>query len=403
MVKVSKVVLILLLVGVLALPALAKPATSITDTVRKIVVFQDGISKQVQGDVITKVGAKEIKKLALVNAAVVLVNPEIEASLLAQPEVLRVDNDALAYTQDAGKSVPTAFIETIPWGINQIGADLVWDQDQDGLVDEMANTGQGVKVALLDTGINIRHPDLIDNLYGGYNAIDPRKAPVDTYGHGTHVAGIIAGTKNEIGVVGAAPQANLYAVKVLDINSGYISDVIEGLQWCIDNQMQVVNMSVGLPEDVAAFHEAITAAYEQGIVLVAASGNYGSGETVTYPAKYPEVIAVGATDYNNQITYWSSQGTEVDIAAPGLDIYSTYLGVSYRNLTGTSMACPHVSGAAALVLASGISDSNGNGRVNDEVLERLLSTATDLGQPGWDSCSGWGLVNAAKAVGIPTP
>jgi len=392
--KIPKVILVCLLVGILAFPALAAPAPNGSDAVRKIVVFQDGISKKDQSDALKKVGLKEVKKLSLVNAAVVMVDPAIEAFLLTQPEVLRVDNDPLAYTQKAGKSVPTAFVETLPWGVDQIDADLVWAQ--------MANKGEGVKVALLDTGINLKHPDLVDNIYGGYNAIDPRKAPVDTYGHGTHVAGIIAGMDNEIGVIGVAPRANLYAVKVLDVNSGYISDVIDGLQWCIDNQMQVINMSVGLLEDVESFHEAITRAYEQGIVLIAASGNSGEN-SVIYPAKYPEVIAVGASDFNNQIPYWSSQGPEVDIVAPGLDIYSTFLGVTYRELIGTSMACPHVAGTAALILSSGISDSNGNGRVNDEVRERLLSTATDLGETGWNSSSGWGLVNAARAVGIPTP
>jgi subtilisin family serine protease len=391
--KISKVILVCFLVGILAFPALAAPATNGSDAVRKIVVFQDGISKKDQSDALKKAGLKEVKKLSLVNAAVVMVDPAIEAFLLTQPEVLRVDNDPLAYTQKAGKSVPTAFVETLPWGVDQIDADLVWAQ--------MANRGEGIKVALLDTGINLKHPDLVDNIYGGYNAIDPRKAPVDTYGHGTHVAGIIAGVDNEIGVIGVAPRANLYAVKVLDVNSGYISDVIDGLQWCIDNQMQVINMSVGLLEDVESFHEAITKAYEQGIVLIAASGNSGEN-SVIYPAKYSEVIAVGASDFNNQIPYWSSQGPEVDIVAPGLDIYSTFLGVTYRELIGTSMACPHVAGTAALILSSGISDSNGNGRVNDEVRERLLSTATDLGETGWDSSSGWGLVNAARAVGIPT-
>jgi len=398
--RLSKVILALLMVCVLAGPSLAAPITS-PDTSRKIVVFQTGISQQVQNDVLKKAGVNGVKKLSLINAAVVMVNQTNEADLLAQPEVLRLEDDARIYTQESGKSVPTAFIETLPWGIDRIDSDRVWDQNQDGVVDDNANAGQGIKVALLDTGINLDHPDLADNIYGGYNAIDPRKAPMDTYGHGTHVAGIIAGVANGIGVVGAAPQANLYAVKVLDVNSGYVSDVIEGLQWCIDNNMQIVNMSVGLTEDVSAFHDAIIAAYERGIVMVAAAGNYGPGEnTVTYPAKYPEVIAVGATDSNDQIPYWSSQGSEVAIAAPGQDIYSTFYGVTYKSLMGTSMACPHVTGAAALVLANGITDANGNGRVNDEVRDRLLSTATDLGTPGWDSTSGWGLVNAASAVGI---
>ncbi len=398
--KVFKAVMVMLLIGMMALPALAAPTSTSPDAVRKIVVFQAGTTKAEQTKVLAQGGIQALKKLGLVNAAVVTVNPANEAWLKQQPEIVRLENDALIYTQDAGKSVPTAFIETLPWGVDRIDADLVWDQDQDGIQNEMAAAGQGIKVALLDSGINLRHPDLRDNICGGYNAIDARKDPVDTFGHGTHVAGIIAGIKNEIGVIGVAPEASLYAVKVLDINSGYVSDVIEGLQWCIDNEMQVVNMSVGLPEDIDVFHEAIVAANEQGIVLVAASGNYGAGDTIIYPAKYAEVIAVGATDYYDQVPYWSSQGPEIEITAPGMEIYSTYLGVAYRDLIGTSMACPHVSGTAALVLAAGISDSNGNGRVNDEVRERLLSTATDLGTSGWDTSSGAGLVNAVRATGM---
>jgi subtilisin family serine protease len=270
--KLSKVVVVLVMVCLLAGASSAAPADNL-DTSRKIVVFQSGVSKQVQNDVITNAGADVIKKLPLINAAVVTADSASEAALLAQPEVLRIEEDALAYTQDAGESIPTSKIQVLPWNMERINSNLVWDQDQDGIIDN--NAGEGVKVAVLDSGINLSHPDLRDNIYGGYNAIDPRKAPEDTFGHGTHVAGIFAGINNEIGVIGTAPKANLYAVKVIDVNSGYISDVIEGLQWCIDNGMQVVNMSIGLPEDIDALHEAITAAYEQGIVLVAAAGNYG--------------------------------------------------------------------------------------------------------------------------------
>jgi subtilisin family serine protease len=398
--KFMKGIMVLLLVCLLAGPSLAAPTASDDTTVRKIVVFNNDVSKQVQNDILKGLDISEIKSLPLVNAKVVMVDPAAEAALLQQPEVLRVETDAVTYTQDAGgDSVPTAFIQTLPWGIDRIDADLVWDQNQDGIVDDDTNCGQGVKVAVLDTGINLRHPDLVDNIYGGFNAIEhDNKLPQDTYGHGTHVAGIIAAVNNDIGVIGAAPKANLYAVKVMDINRGYVSDLIDGLQWCIDNNMDVINMSLGLTEDVPELHEAIKAAYEKGIVIVAAAGNYGSNG-LSYPAPYPEVIAVAAADNMDQIPYWSSQGEQVALTAPGQDIYSTFYGVTYKDLMGTSMACPHVTGAAALVLASGIVDGEGSDLV-DEVRERLLSTADDLGDPGWDCMSGYGMVNAARAVGI---
>lgn len=394
---------VLLLVCLLAGPAFAATTAGTDTAVRKIVVFQKGIDKQVQSDVLKEAGASQIKPLPLVNAQVVMVDAAAEAALLEKPEVLRVETDAATYIQDTGGiSVPTAFVETLPWGIHRIGADSVWDQNQDGVQDENANCGNNIKVAVLDTGINLRHPDLADNIHGGFNAVEHGKLPEDTYGHGTHVAGIIAAIDNEIGVIGAAPKASLYAVKVMDIHTGYVSDVIDGLQWCIENNMQVINMSLGVPDDFPELHAAIKAAYDKGIVIVAAAGNYGPGEnSLSYPAPYPEVIAVAAADNMDQIPYWSSRGAEVALTAPGLDIYSTFYGPTYKSLMGTSMACPHVTGAAALVLASGtITDTNGDGRINDEVRERLLATADDLGTPGWDSSSGYGMVNAARAVGI---
>lgn len=232
------------------------------------------------------------------------------------------------------------------------------------------------------------------------NIINPRKSSDDDNGHGTHVAGIIAAADNSVGVVGTAPKAWLYAVKVLDRQgSGFVSDIIDGLQWSIANGMQVVNMSFGTSTDVPSLHEAISAAYKAGLVLVAAAGNSGpQDDTVLYPAKYEEVIAVSATDDADSLADWSSRGPEVELAAPGVNIYSTFRGGAYLALSGTSMASPHVAGAAALIIASGIGDDNGNGRINDEVRIRLNSTADDLGISGRDNLYGFGLVDADEAV-----
>ncbi|WP_281246397.1 S8 family peptidase [Desulfoscipio geothermicus] len=201
------------------------------------------------------------------------------------------------------KPVPDpAPAQQIPWGVNRIDAELAWPQ----------NTGQGVKVAVLDTGIDLSHPDLLANIKGGYNAIKPNKSPADDNGHGTHVAGIIAAVNDNIGVVGVAPQAELYAVKVLSANgSGYLSDIIEGLEWCITNNMQVINMSLGTSSEVQSFHDAVIKVYNAGIVMVAAAGNSGPGDnTVEYPAKYEEVIAVSATSDNDAIASFSSRGPD---------------------------------------------------------------------------------------------
>jgi len=163
--------------------------------------------------------------------------------------------------------------------------------------------------------------------------------------------------------------------------------------------MQVINMSLGTTSDVQSFHDAIIAAHNAGIVIVAAAGN--TGGAVTYPAAYPEVIAVSATDQNDQIASWSSRGPEVDLAAPGVSIYSTYKGTDYATLSGTSMAAPHVTGVVALVLNTpvGSYDLNNNGKWDlDEVQKKLQDTAVNLGDPGFDNLYGWGLVNAYNAV-----
>ncbi len=365
---------------------------------RKIVVFQNWSVDQVKKNQILKqAGVSKVKDLPLINAAVVLTGPDGEKALQQRLEVLRVDSDVMVYTQAKPQAKPQP--EILPWGVDRIDADLVWDNKEPKLeVDPSANAGGGVRVAILDTGIDLDHPDLQANIKGGINTINPRKSPDDDNGHGTHVAGIIAAVDNAVGVIGTAPEAWLYAVKVLNRQgSGYVSDIIEGLQWCIANGMQVVNMSFGTSSDVQSLHDAIVAAYNSGIVLVAAAGNSGPADnTVLYPAKYPEVIAVSATDENNCIAEWSSRGPEVELAAPGNNIYSTFKGGGYATISGTSMASPHVAGSAALVIASGVTDKS-------EVRSKLQSTADDLGSPGKDNLYGYGLVDAQEAAtGVQT-
>ncbi|MEW6034915.1 MAG: S8 family serine peptidase [Chloroflexota bacterium] len=375
---------------------------------RKIVVFRDGVDEQGTRDsVIARAGATKVRDLRLINAAVVRVEPRSQRSLERHPGVLRVDDDAMVQVQaDPVPEVAASAAEALPWGIGRVGANKVWDRDRNMAVDPGANAGAGVKVAVLDTGIDLDHPDLTANIGGGTNIIVPSSSPDDDNGHGTHVAGTIAAADNRLGVIGVAPQASLYAVKVLDSDGrGYVSDIIAGLEWCIANGMQVVNMSFGGSTDVPSFHAAITSAHNEGIVLVAAAGNSGpANNTVMYPAKYPEVVAVSATTATNRITSFSSRGPEVELAAPGDHIQSTYKRKGYATLSGTSMASPHVAGAAALVISSGITDTNGDGRTNDEVRRRLDNTAQDLGDIwGRDYAYGFGLVDAQQATGNPSP
>jgi minor extracellular protease Epr len=287
-----------------------------------------------------------------------------------------------------------ALEQVTPWGIQAVKAPAV----------QSYNQGQGVKVAVIDTGIDLTHPDL--RVSGNVTFVSATADGNDDNGHGTHVAGVVGALNNQTGVVGVAPEAQLYAVKVLNsAGSGSWSSVINGLQWAVDNHMDIATMSLGSTSGSMAVKLACDTAYESGLLILAAAGNSGhSGSTadnVLYPAKYDSVIAVGATDSSSQRAGFSSTGPAVELAAPGVNIYSTYKNHGYSTLSGTSMATPHAAGVAALVFASSIKDANKNGRINDEVRLRLQQTAHDLGQTGRDPEFGFGLVDAGKAAPPP--
>ena len=361
---------------------------------RKIVVFQTWFENDVaQEELINRFNGVKIKDLDLIHAKAVYLPPKAEAALARQFGVLRIDDDvevfALAKPIKVEKTPKPQPAEVLPWGVDRIDADLAWG----------ITTGDPIKVAIVDTGIDVKHPDLKDNLKGGVSTVGYTSSYNDDNGHGTHVAGIAAAIDNEIGVIGVGPQIDLYAVKVLDRRgSGYLSDVIEGLDWAIQNKMEVVNMSLGTSSNVASFQETVQRVYAAGITQVAAAGN--TGGAVIYPAAYPEVIAVSATDSTDTLASWSSRGPEIDLAAPGVSIYSTYKGQTYKTLSGTSMAAPHVTGAAALVLTQVAKcDTDSSGSCSPaEVQQRLEATAEDLGTVGRDDLYGSGLVNAEKAV-----
>ncbi|MCK4268575.1 MAG: S8 family serine peptidase, partial [Actinomycetia bacterium] len=214
-----------------------------------------------------------------------------------------------------------------------------------------------------------------------------------------HVAGIIAARDNNIGTVGVAPEATIIAVKVLDRRgSGSWSGVIAGLNWAIANDVDVVNMSLSGPynQDVAT---AITLADQAGIVIVAAAGN--SGGAIQYPAAFAETIAVSATDQNDNIAYFSSRGNNLSLAAPGVNIRSTFKNDGYKTYSGTSMAAPHVAGAAALMLSQPVGtydlDSDSTWDTN-EARAKLQDRAEDVGAIGFDNLFGYGLVDADNLI-----
>jgi len=283
--------------------------------------------------------------------------------------------------------------DEVGWGVSRIGADSV----------HASTMGAGVKIAIVDTGIDYTHTDLNDNYCGGYDFVNGDSDPMDDHWHGTHCAGIIAAEKNDMGILGVAPEADIYALKVLDsAGSGSLSNVVAAIDWAIDNNMQIVSMSLGTNSYSSSLETICNQAYASGILLVAAAGNDGNadgtGDCVDYPANYDSVIAVASVYSPDVRSGYSSTGPAVELAAPGATIYSTIPGNSYQYASGTSMACPHVAGTAALVWALNPSWDN------EQVRTHMQETAEDLGVVGRDRDTwyGFGLVNAsAAAINIP--
>lgn len=265
-------------------------------------------------------------------------------------EMLGIPSEVSASGKPGGTGTQPA--QSIPWGIARIGAPEA----------NALNKGAGIKVCVVDSGIDKTHPDLAANLAGGRNfvVIKGRIAADnwnDDNGHGSHVAGTIAAIENSIGVVGVAPEAKLFAAKVLDSRgSGYLSDVADGISACVSAGARVINMSLGAsgdPNAASPLKTAILNAQAAGVLVVVAAGNEGQDVKNVIPAGYPSVIAVSALNSSDQFASWSNFGLdENDFAAPGVNILSTWKGGQYNTISGTSMASPHVAGVAALHLSA---------------------------------------------------
>ncbi len=319
--------------------------------------------------------------------------------LLRNPHVMAVEPEVFVKASDI--ELDNA------WGVNHIGA---------GIVHDAGITGENINVAILDTGLDWTHPDLYQRMAGGYNFIAGNYNPFDDNGHGTHVAGIIAALDNDAGVVGVAPKVKLWILKVLDsTGTGSYFDIVRALDWATGNNIwgvvcQITNNSYGSAGYPGLMVEmAFEIAYSTwGQLHIAAAGNSGVpsgiGDNVEYPARLSSVLAVAATGRNDARGYFSSTGPDVELAAPGVSITSTVPNGGYEVWSGTSMASPHVAGTAALVWASGITDTNHDGFLNDEVRLRLQGTAKDIGAAGKDNYYGLGLIDAAAACKIsPEP
>ncbi|ELY40818.1 S8 family serine peptidase, partial [Natronorubrum tibetense] len=312
------------------------------------------------------------------------------------------NNPNVRYIEENG--LMHALEQETPYGIEQVDADVAIDDGE---------TGDGVSIAILDTGIDAQHETLEENLGEGYAAADAActtdcdGGPFggggndideclaewdDDNDHGTHVAGSAGAADNGVGVLGVAPDATLHAVKVLQCDGGgSLDDIAAGIQWSADQGHDVQNMSLGSDTDSDVIRDAVQYADSEGVVMVAAAGNDGPcSDCVGYPAAYEEVIAVSAADEDDALADFSSTGPEVDLAAPGVDVNSAVPRDDYDEFSGTSMSSPHVAGAAATLIAAGTAPG--------DVRAELEAAADDIGLD--ENEQGSGRLNVANALDL---
>lgn len=256
--------------------------------------------------------------------------------------------------------------------------------------------GAGVKVALLDTGIDLAHEDLVHAIRGGINFTSEYRSDYqDRIGHGTFCAGIIAGSDNGIGITGISPNIELYSVKVInDEGVGSPDWMTCGVEWCIDHGMDIVNLSLENAKPYLPMDLAIRRGVEKGLIFVASAGNLGESDAPLavrfYPASNPNVLSVAACDEMLQQAAFSVENEEVDVSAPGVNVASCFLGNRYAVMSGTSMAAPFVTGILALVRSQ-------NPTLRFADIEKLLEKmCVDKGLPGKDPCYGWGVFDPVQ-------
>jgi subtilisin family serine protease len=388
----------LVVVALVAPPAASGAGRPATDQADVIVTFVGPPGKAGER-VIEKYGGKVTSQLTLIDGIAAKVPKGQLKQLAKEPGVKTVGPDLTLTAFDHGANTNDLEYENA-WGVEHIGTPAV---HAEGV------RGGGVKVAIIDTGIDYIHddpddtpyvvdPEFLNNYAGGHDfigdGVNDDDDPMDDNGHGTHVAGILAAEKNGYLVSGVAPDVELYALKILNANGeGVESDLVLALQWAIDHDIDVVNMSLGTHTNDPALATAVANASAAGLLMVAASGNINPlswqellfGCAVAYPAAYPQVLSTTFTNGNNALTGWSCTGPQVDFASPGDQIYSTVPTGScllcdphgYSSQSGTSMASPHLAGTVALMLDAGITDAGTPG-LFDDVRNQLCSTA-DVG------------------------
>lgn len=281
--------------------------------------------------------------------------------------------------------------QRIDWGLRQLNVPATWS----------ITKGEGITAMVIDTGHPV-HPDIGDNAIEGKNCISGEPLE-DENGHHTHCTGIICAKDNETGMVGVAPEAKSISVKALAKNgSGSYFGLAEALDYAIETKPDVVSMSLGGSAPSAILEERLKTLYELNIPVVCAAGNTGSGG-VNWPAAYDETIAVAAYDKYGNVANFSSKGEKVEWAAPGVNIYSTFLNNGYASLSGTSMACPFITGVICLMLAKHRKQEEATGKNDcktvEQIREHLLKYTKDKGEVGRDNSWGYGVIDVEKLIG----
>jgi major intracellular serine protease len=258
--------------------------------------------------------------------------------------------------------------QEIGWEIKLMGVDKQWNK----------SAGKNVTVAVIDTGCDINHPDIKDNIVDTYNAINGTKDATDDNGHGSHVCGTIAAINNNRGIVGVAPQAKIIAIKALGRNgTGSGSSVAKGIKYAVDNGADIITMSLGMPYNDMEIKKQLKYALKSNVISFCAAGNSGRSVDIMYPAKLEETFSIGAIDKNMNIGNFTCSGESLDFLAPGVDILSIIPGGKYALMTGTSMSNPFAAGVGALYLSKYKYMNNGKRMSMNEMLDMLKSGCID--------------------------
>ena len=295
-----------------------------------------------------------------------------------------------------GEDVPLAVFSPLeaaepplPWGVTKIKADQVWSKTK----------GKGVKVAILDTGCDLNHPDLKDGIETARDFTGSGSGPSDVNGHGTHCAGSVGARGGERGGIwGVAPECTFLIGKVLgDSGSGSGRGIAAGIDWATAQGADVISMSLGSSSPDNTIGAACNRAFAAGVLIVAAAGNAGPREgTVGFPGGFPSCVCIGATDSNDGIASFSSRGPALFVSGPGVQVRSCYPGGRYATMSGTSMATPHLAGVAALWVAN--NPTMPKAERNTAFRAAIQATSLDLGAPGRDTAFGWGRVQCDKLI-----